>query len=121
MGYTTRFTGTLKFKNELTIQQLIKLKEYFDTDSRKHPEWGPQAFNYIDLELAKDASGLQWDGSEKTYGMVEAVNFIITEMQKEFPDFSLTGSMLAQGEEIGDIWRLIINENGIAEEVRVEI
>lgn len=73
MGYTTRFTGTLKFKNELTIQQLIKLKEYFDTDSRKHPEWGPQAFNYIDLELAKDASGLQWDGKCKKNFLTSAL------------------------------------------------
>lgn len=121
MGYTTKFIGVLKFKNELTTSQLVKLHTFFGEDSRDHKEWGKQQFNYIDLELAKDSSGIQWDNSEKTNGMTEAVNFIITEMKKEFPDFGLTGRMLAQGEEVGDIWHLVINENGIAEEVRVEI
>jgi len=113
MGYDTQSDGILKFKNELTIPQLTKIRTFLGEDCREHPEWGKTNLTYIDLELSKDYSGLKWDGSEKTYDLKDKINLIITEMKKSFPDFELEGHLLAQGDSIEDRYYISI-ENGLA-------
>lgn len=115
MGYSTNFKGELKFSRELTASELAKVKSFLGEDVREHPEWKNNGLYYIDLELTDDFSGVKWDGSEKTYGMDEAVNLIIREMRKEVPDFGFTGTLSAQGERFDDRWQLVINANGLAE------
>ena len=104
----------------MTAKDLATLNQFFGEDCRQHPEWksDDEYTNYIDLELTKDFSGIQWNGAEKTYGMVNAVNIVIREMQKTKPNFKLKGKMLAQGEGIGDVWTLVIGEDGFAHEVK---
>ena len=120
MGYSTKFKGVLKFTKELTIPQLTKLKSFLGEDCRDHPEWHREDLTYIDLKISKDYDGLEWDGSEKTYDLVEKTNLIITEMKKDYPDFGLDGSLLAQGEDNGDIWKISI-VNGVAVEKDIEL
>lgn len=120
MGYTTEFSGELLFVEELRASELAKLNQFLGEDCRQHPEWGNTGLTYIDLELTKDFSGLKWNGAEKTYDLVDKVNFIIEEMQKVYPDFELTGELLAQGEEIGDVWRLVM-ENNVAYERKIDL
>jgi hypothetical protein len=120
MGYTTQFKGILKFTKELNGKELKKVKSFLGEDCRKHDEWGRTDLSYIDLALTDDFSGLEWDGSEKTYDLQDKVNVIIDEMQKEFPDFGLEGFLVAQGEDVEDRWTLVI-ENGRAVQKPVEI
>ena len=110
MGYSTDFKGELKFTEELKASQLAKVKAFLDEDCRDHPEWGNTKLYYVDLELLPDYSGLRWNGAEKTYGMVDVVNLIITNMRKDMPEFGLEGKLLAQGEDIDDRWELIIQD-----------
>jgi hypothetical protein len=112
MGYNTNFTGELKFTTELSAAALLKLQSFFDEDCRDHPEWGAEAagLTYIDLELTKDGKGIQWNGAEKTYELVEKINLIIGLMKKEFPEFGLSGSMTAQGEDVEDRWHIVFRE-----------
>ena len=117
MGYTTEFQGELEFTNELTATQLAEVKKFLGEDCREHPEWDSDGMTWIDLEFTDDFSGLQWDGGEKTYDLVEKVNMIIRIMNEKHSNFGLKGELLAQGEEMGDIWKLKI-EGGIAVEVR---
>ena len=114
MGYHTEFSGALQFKNKLTTQQLSRIKQILRQDCREHPDWERPNLTYIDLALLPDNSGIQWDGSEKTYHMPELVNVMIRQMQKDFPAFGLTGVMAAQGSDIGDLWELYIAEDGFA-------
>lgn len=114
MGYSTEFQGELKFTRELTSEQLDALSDMLHEDCRDYPEWEAPGLYYIDLELTADESGLQWDGSEKTYFMDQLVNVVITQMRKRWPDFGLTGSLMAQGENIEDRWMLFIGEDGLA-------
>lgn len=114
MGYNTQFEGCLKFTQELTGTQLAALNLMLEEDCREHPEWGAENLTHIDLQLTNDFSGIEWNGAEKTYDLVEKVNLIICEMKKVCPDFGLEGQLLAQGEEFGDIWKLIIGEDGFA-------
>lgn len=114
MGYNTEFTGILKITCNLTDSDLLVLRSMLGADVREHPEWrDKKGLTYINLELTPSNIGLKWDGSEKTYGMEDAVNLIIREMREKRPDFGLWGEMLAQGEEIGDVWRLKIKD-GVA-------
>lgn len=123
MGYNTRFTGTLKFTHELSVPQLKRLNEFFGEDPRDHPSWAAHRdIGYIDLKLAADYSGIEWDdGTEKTRGLEHAVNFILQEMRAEWPEFGLTGSLLAQGEDVEDRWQLVIGEDGQASKQKIAV
>lgn len=111
MGYTTEFEGVLKFKHEISVPQVAKLNEFFGEDPNDHPEWKRREgdkYSYLQYELTKDMTGIKWDGNEKFYYAVEAINLIIDNMKAEFPEFELQGELLAQGEELGDVWKLEI-------------
>ena len=104
MGYSTQFEGVLYFTNPPSAAQLTVLQSMFDDYDLR-----------IDLEITRDGVGLEWNGAEKTYEMVESVNYILETMQKEWPDFGLRGELLAQGEDIHDRWRLkIVNGRAVS-------
>ena len=125
MGYTTEFKGVLKFKNELTIPQLKRLNEMCESDFREEKtDFVPPADDnyicYIDLRLTKAMDGLEWTGAEKTYGMISAVNYILHEMRKQWPDFGLEGELLAQGDEMEDVWKLkFVNGQAVKEKMKL--
>lgn len=120
MGYTTKFTGELRFTTELNGKQLAKVKTFFGEDCRDHPEWNGEG-SYIDLCFNDDFTGIEWDSqTEKNNGMVSHVNVIIREMQKEMPEFGLQGQLSAQGESFEDRWLCKI-QNGIAVRKEIEI
>jgi len=122
MGYTTKFEGRLNFNKNLPISAISKLKTILGEDCREHPEWSRPDLTYIDLKLTDDLMGVEWDGSEKTYDLVEKVNLIIKLMRQEYPDFELTGEMSAQGEEIDDIWKLKMDSNvAIGVEIHINV
>lgn len=116
MGYTTSFKGELQFNRDLLGSELAHLNKVLGKDVRDHPEWdAPQSLYHLDLELTEDYSGIKWNGAEKTYGMVDAVNFVIEWMRKVAPDFSLQGELEAQGEEASDRWVLFCDADGAVE------
>jgi hypothetical protein len=123
MGYSTNFSGELRFTSELSASQLAKLSKMLGADLREHPEWNVDSgkAGYVDLELTEDFAGLRWNGAEKTYFLVESVNTIIRQMRKAMPAFGLTGQLLAQGESIEDRWFLIIGDNGFAQKAEIAI
>lgn len=115
MGYSTTFEGVLKFTSPLREDQSEFLGGILGEDWRDHPEWGSvRDCYYIDLSITDDRLGLRWSGAEKTYGMVDAVNLVLRLCRDKWPDFGLSGSMLAQGEDIHDRWVLSISEDGTA-------
>lgn len=121
MGYTTEFTGELKFTSEATAAQLAALNEMFGEDCRDHPEWGAKDAYYIDPELNDDFTGVRWNGAEKSYEMVECVNVVIRQMRQQWPNFGLSGSMAAQGEDVEDRWALTIGEDGFAHKAKIAV
>jgi len=122
MGYTTRFTGELKFTHEISVPQLKKLQSMFGEDCRDHPDWGDsQGLYYVDFEMTKDYTGLQHSGAEKSYDAERQVNVILLEMRKEWPEFGLSGQLLAQGEDMEDRWALVIEADGMAHRRKIAI
>lgn len=121
MWYSTHFDWKLTFVGDITVKQLAKLKTYLGEDMRNHPEWENDfGGTYINYSLLEDFSGIEWSGSEKSYDMVEKLNFVLGEMRKEYPDFLLEWQLNAQWEDIYDRWILAI-EDWIAVEKKVVI
>lgn len=117
MGYTTNFDGELKIGGDPSLSMIKELKKFLGEDMRDHPEWGDRGeCYYIQYELTDEMDGIRWDGSEKFYGAVDAVNIITRNMRETFPDFAFTGELSAQGEDLSDRWRLVM-KNGVAERV----
>lgn len=121
MGYSTTFTGELRFTSEPTAKQLAALKAMFGEDCRDHPEWGTTDLYYIDLEFTDDFTGLRWNGAEKTYDLDKLVNVVLHEMRKQWPDFGLTGALMAQGEDVDDRWALTIGDDELAHRTPVVV
>lgn len=123
MGYNTDFFGVLEFVKSITETQKATLEKMLGEDCRDHKEWGEPELTYIDLEFEEDSKhnliGLRWNGSEKTYDLVEKVNLLLRVMHETWPDFGLKGSLEARGEEYGDSWLLEIGDDGLA--YRVEM
>jgi len=112
MGYSTDFKGVLKFKNEFTASKLAEISKYLGKDRRdlgykddsiyENGKYGDYWY-HIDLELIEDFSGLQWNGSEKTYDLENIINWLMDKC-----DFELEGELLAQGEDCDDRYILRI-------------
>lgn len=122
MGYNTRFSGTLKFTTPVTVQMLAKLNTMLGEDAGKIAKSSDREYGYIDLVVSKDFSGIEWDsGTEKTYFLEKSVNVVIAEMRKEWPEFGLTGQLMAQGEDMEDRWMLVMEDDGLAHKRKVAI
>lgn len=124
MGYDTKFKGVLKFTSEVTVPQIRAMQAMFGENPDDHPDWlegtGLDRWDvgYIDLRLTKEMDGLQWEyETEKTRGLENGVNIVIREMRKQWPDFGLSGELLAQGEDITDRWILRIGADGWATKI----
>lgn len=117
MGYTTEFSGELKFNRELKASEILLIQSMAQENPDDHPEWvrteGDQ-YSYIKWELTNNLNALQWDGGEKFYNAVEALNMLIKTLWVESPDLRLSGVLNAQGEEIGDLWQIHIGADGLA-------
>lgn len=115
MGYNTDYIGTMKFKDELTARQLAHLNKLLGEDVRDvDPDSARNVdFYYIDLELTDEYDGIKWTGAEKTYGMDEQLNYVMGYMKKEWPEFELEGTFDCQGDECGDVYKIVI-EDGLA-------
>jgi hypothetical protein len=113
MGYSTEYNGSLDFTKPLSeVEKTYLIGVLYKDNSTQY--FSRPAYS---LELTRLQDGLQWDGSEKSHIEADQINTLIREMRKLFPDFGLTGELLAQGEDPGDISKIRINKDGWAEEV----
>lgn len=131
MGYTTKFSGTLKFSQTPSVgklQWLAKLLADYDhewlgkvaSDSAYpyNPEAGDGDFrHYVDLRLTKDLSGIEWDSdTEKNSGMLTAIKVLQHAINAQFPtepEVFFEGTMTAQGEDPSDVWGIEAHEGTI--------
>ena len=107
MGYNTDFSGELFFTEDMTVTGLRRLNELLDLDPDDRLPGKPP--EYVALKVTKSLTGLQWTGAEKTYGMDEVVKWLIARMRETHPNFGLKGTLLAEGEERGDVWHLVVD------------
>lgn len=109
MGYTTSFDGRLTFSRPLTVPEFNELKGYSIFD---RPTQDGEPDTYCQWEPTKDGLGLEWDGGEKFYCYVEWLEYLIENWFKP-RSITLNGVLRYQGEEIGDVGRIEVEDNQV--------
>ena len=118
MGYNTNFEGYLLFNRKLTLEEIEVVLEVLESEDYIRSGTFPY-ISRLDLMMDREYTGIQWDGMEKTKYLPEKINHFIKVIKGQIADFSLTGTMLAQGEDLNDRWAIIMDKNGVAREVKI--
>lgn len=112
MGYSTDFTGRIDIAPRLNDDVIEELNEFFEArhDSPRYPGI------WCDLSVANVAPNtteLSWNGSEKTYYLAEWIAYVIDHFLKPLGAVA-NGSLDASGEEPGDLWRILVEDNVVS-------
>lgn len=117
MGYTTEFSGEFKFSRALTEDEACAIREvstvrHCDPHSTNDVRFGMPGF-YCQWELTEDNTALVWDEGEKFYAYIEWLRYLI---QHYFSPFAvqLNGRIIWQGEEIGDVGTIVVQDNAVS-------
>ncbi len=110
MGYDTKFIGELKTVEPLTDDQADALDDLIST--RGDVEF--EGLNLYNFDFVVTDDGIAWSQDEKSYDMVEKVNYLTTKMREQWPEFAFTGYLEAYGETAGDVWVLFMQDDGRA-------
>lgn len=132
MGYNTSFTGKIRILSEdanASFAIVSGLLDRFDDAEKMAADFhfpedklDSDRAGYFALSVKDDNDGsfLTWDGSEKTYGMVNALNILMFAAKSISPSIIFHGEMVAQGEGVGDIWGVSVKDS-FATRVEFEI
>ncbi len=123
MGYQTTFHGSVSVEPPLNEAEISYLKDFSYTDHRFESnvpgywcQWVPTT----------DGTAIKWDDGEKFYDSVEWMEYIIENFlmpdgyaqgEPALEGFTfnhvVNGIINAEGEESGDIWRLVVRNNKV--------
>lgn len=113
MGYSTSFNGKINFDRVLTVSELRELEALAnyslqDEEFKKYADSWPQS--YLQWSPTEDGQSLEWNGAEKFYDYVEWLEWL---MDYYFTPKGIqcNGEMVWQGEEIGDIGKITVDNN----------
>lgn len=106
MGYTTDFTGRFRLNKELTRKDFQELESWNDErhDSDKYPS------HYCQWKPSSDGWSIEWDEVEKFYSYVEWIEWLIKNWFAP-KGYILNGEVEWEGEEQGDVGKIIIKDN----------
>jgi hypothetical protein len=108
MGYNTDFEGQIDI-DPPAPQNVIDAIDTF-TEDYDNQRGIVQYSNYCDVVISEDGSNLHWNGSEKSYGMEGWVEYIIKTFLK---GHTCNGRMNVWGEEPGDSWSILVDNNDV--------
>lgn len=120
MGYTTDFEGKFEFSRPLFYREGRTLRQCTDVLEHPIPEnhegWlkseGLELSNYCQWVIDDHGEGLQWDGNEKFYQYIDWLKYLIHFYFEEW-GVVLSGEVLYQGEEVGDVGKIIVTDNKV--------
>ena len=105
MGYNTEFQGQFKITPQLDTKVLCEVAEFC---RNRHDNEGPgiSGAPWCDWMFAHepDCSVMYWNGSEKSYSMLEWALYL---KDKFFPESKVEGVIQARGEEFSDLWSMV--------------
>lgn len=109
MGYTTKFTGTLKIEPALTLphyQEILDIGRDGAND-----ETAPEG-SYMQWEPTKNGDGLSWDGGEKFYDYVEWLKWLIAKRLGPW-GHTVNGTLKWSGESVSDNGTITVVDNAV--------
>lgn len=107
MGYTTRFTGTLKIEPALTLPHYQEIRDLADGDGESI-DGSPDG--YMQWEPTKNGDGLKWDGGEKFYYYVEWLQWLIAKRLAPW-GYVVSGALKWSGEDADDNGTIVVDDN----------
>ncbi len=128
MGYDTTFTGKVTVEPPLSAAEVAFLKQF----SRERHEGPTFPGYYCQWVAIEDGTAIEWDGGEKFYDSVEWMMHIIKNflgpgirvtagrtpetkaLEVLTRNHVLNGVIDAEGEQRGDIWRLVVKDNKVS-------
>ena len=106
MGYTTEYFGGIKVIPPLDFSEQSELQSF---SNKRHEGEGLPDY-YCQWVPSDDGEFIVWDGGEKFYEGPKWMKHIIENM---FPTHKFEGEIEAQGEEVGDHWYLVVQNNKV--------
>jgi hypothetical protein len=110
MGYTTQFDGKVTVTPALSLDEYNKFKEL---SQRRHDHPAAPSY-YCQWEPSKNGTSFAWDGNEKFYGSEQWMALIVAALAAA--GHTCNGVINANGEERGDVWRLVVTNNVVTVE-----
>ncbi len=109
MGYTTNFKGKFKLNKTLSLEDYRWLANFAEErhEDPKYPgiwcQWVP----------SEDGNYIQWDEGEKFYEYTEWLQWLIANFFQP-KGYTLEGVVDWEGEEQGDVGKIIVKDNKVA-------
>lgn len=118
MGYTTKYEGVFRIEPTLSDDTAALYRDTVKRIWAREPlpesiKHGGMPDSYLQWELTKDNSGLEWDGNEKFYHASDWLQWVIDRILLP-RGYRVSGHAIWQGEEIGDVGVLVV-KNGTVE------
>lgn len=107
MGYSTSFTGGLKFSRVLTVTEYNYLNGF--SEDRHEGEQGMPG-TWCQWIPNKEGTELVWDGGEKFYEYIEWLKWLIENYFKK-NDIVLNGAIRWEGEDNKDVGIITVTDN----------
>ena len=82
-------------------------------ECNRPPSTQPQL--WLQWNITEDGNAIEWDGGEKFYESAAWMEYVVDNFLKP-NGYKCNGEILAQGEEMSDRWKLIINDNNVVKE-----
>jgi len=111
MGYTTEFEGQIDLDPPLNASEILAIQTFSNERHDETPEDRevmPGAWCHWIAQVDGDA--LEWDGGEKFYHAAEWMQLVLDRFITPL-GISANGTIEAQGEEAGDLWRIVVKDN----------
>jgi hypothetical protein len=117
MGYTTIFKGKINIDPPLSDSLDASLENLYDEQwSGKDVYPGkPPHRSYCQWVVVEDGAAIEWDQGEKFYDSEQWMRYLIEQFLKP-AGHVCNGTILAQGEEVGDVWKLHVKDNVVSVE-----
>lgn len=109
MGYSTDFTGAFELSQPLSPEQIAEFNE-FCMERHAGPITPYEGVPGIWCDWKTDGVNISWNGSEKSYAMVEWGNLLLERFLKPWGITVAGGELLAQGERRGDTWKIVFRD-----------
>lgn len=107
MGYTTKFAGEVWLSRQLTLAEAKTLLELWDDVDKSREVTGIDA--YMQWVPTETLDAIVWDGNEKFYKYAELMQWLCGWLLG--CDIEANGELLWSGEDVGDVGRLIVQDN----------
>jgi hypothetical protein len=107
MGYTTEFTGQFDLNRQMDSFTIWDKLHEWSENPKNNPING-----YCQWEFTDDRKHIKWDGNEKFYEYQEWLQIIIDQLLLP-NNYTLTGQVEFQGEEVDDHGFLYIENNKV--------